>query len=61
MASCFFCGNGGPESVLDLQFAEKTSFKMDELLSVEGTFHMNGTNPNAAYYQIKNANAVSFK
>ncbi|WP_435624453.1 hypothetical protein [Flagellimonas sp.] len=60
MASCFFCGNGGPESIMALNFTKKPSFKMDDLLSVEGTFHMNGTDPNASYYRIENADAVSF-
>ncbi|PRX57467.1 hypothetical protein [Flagellimonas meridianipacifica] len=61
MASCFFCGNGGPESIVDLQFDKKVSYGMDALLSVEGTFHLNGNDPNASYYRIENANAVSFK
>jgi len=61
MASCFFCGNGGPETVLALQFSQKPSFEMDELLSVEGTFHLNEDDPNACYYRIENADALSFK
>ena len=61
MASCFFCGNGGPETVADLRFSEKPSFAMDELLSVEGTLYLNGSNPNASYFRIENANAISFK
>lgn len=60
MASCFFCGNGGPETVMSIEFAKEISFGMDALISVEGTFHMNGNNPNSAYYHIKNASAVSF-
>ncbi|MEM8848262.1 MAG: hypothetical protein AAGD17_14275 [Bacteroidota bacterium] len=61
MASCFFCGNGGPESIVDLQFDQKVTYAMDALISVEGTFHLNGNDPNTAYYRIENANAVSFK
>ncbi len=61
MASCFFCGNGGPETVVDLQFSKKPSFAMDELLSVEGTFHLNEDNPNACYYRIEKADALSLK
>ena len=34
LASCFFCGNGGPESVMALYFNEKPSFKMDDVITV---------------------------
>lgn len=61
MATCFFCGNGGPETILELQFTEKTSFIMDELISVEGTLHLNEGDPNACYYKIDNADAQSYK
>ena len=61
MASCFFCGNGGPETIVDLEFAEKTSFSMDELLAVEGILQLNATNPNIMYYGIKEAVATNFK
>ncbi|UII76222.1 hypothetical protein LV716_00030 [Flagellimonas sp. HMM57] len=60
MASCFFCGNGGPETVVGLQFAEKPAFKMDELLSVNGILRLNRQNPNEYYYRIENADAISF-
>ncbi|WP_299534653.1 hypothetical protein [Ulvibacterium sp.] len=61
MASCFFCGNGGPETVVDLIFDQKPSFVMDELLSVEGTLYLNENNPNACYYRIEHADAISFE
>ncbi|MBL6644720.1 MAG: DUF3299 domain-containing protein [Flavobacteriaceae bacterium] len=61
MASCFFCGNGGPETVVELNFAEKPSFRMDDLLSVEGTLRLNEDDPNASYYRIENANAFTLK
>ncbi len=60
MASCFFCGNGGPETVMDLTFSEKTKFEMDDLVSVRGTLRLNGNNPNACYYRIENADALGF-
>jgi len=61
MASCFFCGNGGPETVLDLQFVEKPSFEMDELISVQGILRLNQDNPNACYYKLEEADAISFR
>lgn len=61
MASCFFCGNGGPETIMELHFDEKPSFEMDDLLSVEGTLRLNEDDPNACYYRIENAEAFSLK
>ena len=61
MASCFFCGNGGPETIVDLWFAQKPSFTMDALVSVEGVLRLNEHNPNASYYRIEEADATSFK
>ena len=59
MASCFFCGNGGPETVVDLEFEQKPPFLMDELLSVKGVLRLNENNPNACYFKIENADALS--
>jgi len=61
MASCFFCGNGGPETVLDLKFSQKPSFEMDELLSVEGILHLNANDAELCYYRLEKANGLSFK
>lgn len=61
MASCFFCGNGGPETIIELRFTERPSFVMDDLLSVAGTLHLNENDPNACYYRIENADGLSFK
>jgi len=58
MASCFFCGNGGPESVVGLEFQERPSFAMDDLLSVKGILKLNRDNPNLYYYQIEKADAL---
>ncbi len=60
MASCFFCGNGGLETIIDLRFKEKPSFVMDNLLSVKGKLFLNKNDPNGTYYRIENADAVSF-
>lgn len=58
MASCFFCGNGGPETVVGLQFKEKPSFTMDTLLSVQGILRLNRDNPNLYYYRLEKADAL---
>ena len=60
MASCFFCGNGGPETVVDLHFKNKPVLEMDALISVEGILRLNEDDFNASYYQIEDASALSF-
>nr|WP_299382797.1 hypothetical protein [Allomuricauda sp.] len=59
MASCFFCGNGGPETIMELEFAEKPAFKMDDLLSVSGLLRLNADNPNQCYYRLEQAEAIA--
>ncbi|AKA36258.1 hypothetical protein [Flagellimonas lutaonensis] len=58
MASCFFCGNGGPETVVGLEFSDKPLFKMDALLSVKGVLRLNQNDPNQYYYRIEKADAM---
>ena len=57
MASCFFCGNGGPETVLQLSFTERTSFQMDDLITVTGVLRLNSDDPTRCYYLIEQAEA----
>ncbi len=42
-ASCFFCGNAGPESVVELQFAGKLkkTFTTDEVATFQGRLKLN--------------------
>lgn len=41
MSSCFFCGVGGPETAMELQFTAKPNFKTDTVISVTGTLQLN--------------------
>jgi len=61
MASCFFCGNGGPETIVELQFSEKPTYKMDDLLFVVGELELNEDDPNHCYYTLKNADTFKVK
>jgi hypothetical protein len=37
MASCFFCGNGGPESVIELKLKPgHPKFQMDQIVTIRG-------------------------
>lgn len=41
MSSCFFCGVGGPETAVELQFSSKPTFKTDAIVSITGTLRLN--------------------
>lgn len=43
MASCFFCGVGGPETAIELQFPKKQYFKTDDIVAVTGILKLNNT------------------
>lgn len=43
-ANCYFCGGGGPESVVDLRFSTKSrTYKTDERLTFKGKLKLNAT------------------
>ena len=40
--SCFFCGSGGPETVVELNLKSKNNnFVMDEVVTLKGTLRLN--------------------
>ncbi|MCX2678379.1 hypothetical protein OOZ15_00350 [Galbibacter sp. EGI 63066] len=41
MSSCFFCGVGGPETAIELQFTSKQTFKTDAIVTITGTLKLN--------------------
>lgn len=57
MAECFFCGNGGPETISQITFKESNSFQMDDLISVTGILRLNRKDPTRCYYLIEQAEA----
>ena len=41
-ASCFFCGSGGPESIVELKLLpDNRKFKMDQRITILGTLELN--------------------
>ena len=55
-ASCFFCGSGGPESIIELRFNnENVSFSMDEIVTIQGTLRLNSNNPDECNFILENA------
>ena len=41
MSSCFFCGPAGPETVIEVNFVEKPTFKTDQTLTITGQLELN--------------------
>lgn len=53
--SCFFCGNAGPETVIELKFSESPGrFATDEYLMIKGTLRLN-RNGNGMFFKLVNA------
>ncbi|ELR69409.1 hypothetical protein C900_05099 [Fulvivirga imtechensis AK7] len=41
-ASCFFCGNGGPESIVELKLRpDHPKFRMDQIVTIKGRLKLN--------------------
>ena len=55
-ASCFFCGNAAPTSVMTLYLKDESKrYKLDDLKVFKGTFSLNYDNPNEFYYVLRDA------
>jgi hypothetical protein len=55
-ANCFFCGGGGPESVVDLRFPGKhPAYKTDERKTFKGKLKLNGTDVYQMNYILEGA------
>ncbi|MEO1012967.1 MAG: hypothetical protein AAFX53_16835 [Bacteroidota bacterium] len=55
MASCFFCGAAGPETIIEVNFKEKPPFKTDQIVTVTGTLELNRNNVDHCNYILKEA------
>lgn len=55
-AACFFCGKGGPESVMELRIRKKENwFGMDRLVLFSGILELNADDPEHLYYILNDA------
>lgn len=55
-ASCFFCGQAGPETIMGIKFKGTTpKLKTDQYVTLEGTFRYNDDNVDDWIYHIENA------
>lgn len=57
MAQCFFCGNAGPETVIELRLHPKSirRYAMDEVHTFKGTLLLNEKNTSSLNYVISGA------
>ena len=52
--ACFFCGVGGPETVVEVYLNKKTSY-IEKPLEVKGTLILNDDDPDQMIYVLKDA------
>jgi hypothetical protein len=52
--ACFFCGVGGPESVIEINMKEPVSFN-EKPIEVKGILRLNNTDPDRMIYRIEQA------
>jgi len=55
MSSCFFCGAAGPETIIEVHFNEKPSFKTDQIVVVTGFLDINEKDVDHCNYILKKA------
>ena len=55
MASCFFCGAAGPESVVEVNFKEPPPFKTDQIVTITGILELNKNDVSHCNYILHEA------
>lgn len=61
-ASCFFCGQAGPETIMGIKFKGDTpKLKTDQYVTLVGTFRINENDVEDWIYHIENAVIVKGK
>lgn len=61
MASCYFCGQEGPESAIELEFINKENFKTDDIVSITGTLELNKDDIEHFNYILKECKGILVK
>lgn len=55
-AACFFCGNAGPESIVELKLKPgQPRFRMDQVVTIKGTLRLNQDNLDECNYIFDDA------
>lgn len=55
MASCFFCGAAGPETIVEVRFKTKPGFSTDDVITVRGVLMLNEDDVNVCNYILTHA------
>lgn len=58
-ASCFFCGNSGPETVMELKLNVKSNYDTDEYKTFKGILKLNAEDIYSLNYILLNATEVN--
>lgn len=61
MATCFFCGAAGPETIIEVAFKEKPTFRTDQVITVEGILQLNDSNAERCNYILDQATGTLVK
>ena len=61
MASCYFCGEGGPESAIEFEFINEQNFKTDDIVSITGILKLNKDDVEHFNYILKECKGVKIK
>ena len=58
-ASCFFCGNASPASVMSMYLKDDNkSYRIDDFKTFKGTLYLNADDPDEFIYYLKNVEEV---
>jgi hypothetical protein len=61
MASCYFCGQGGPESAIEIEFINKKNFKTDDIVLITGLLKLNKDDVEHFNYILKECKGTLVK
>ena len=60
MSQCFFCGGGGPESIIEVNFLKNPGkFQVDDLVTVKGKLKLNADNLDHMNFILEGAVVVN--
>ena len=59
LASCFFCGGAGPETIIEVNFKEQPSFFTDQIITVTGVLDLNRNDVTHCNYILNEATGQS--
>lgn len=58
MASCYFCGIGGPETAIEVHFSTTPTFNTDDIVTITGVLELNSIDVEHFNYILKESKGV---